>query len=211
MIVRRTFLHTGWQLACEQWLIPPATLGYSRLEWLSARVPGYVHLDLVEHRIVGHPFEELNELGSQWIAEQNWIYRTSFSFAPDPERPWRVLRFEGLDTVCAIHLNDAPIGEHDNMFVPLEIDVTDRLVPGTNELRIEFRSAVVTGNHRRAQYLAKEGLADDVLRFDDRAFVRKAQYMFGWDWGPRLTSPGIGGAVVLLEHRARILDIHLTQ
>ena len=28
------------------------------------------------------------------------------------------------------------------------------------------------------------------VRFDERSFVRKAQYMYGWDWGPRLVSAG---------------------
>jgi beta-mannosidase len=67
------------------------------------------------------------------------------------------------------------------------------------------------GLERRARYFEKEALREPILRFDDRAFVRKAQYMFGWDWGPRLVSAGICGEVSLIEHSGRLLDVHVLQ
>src|SRR5690606_25105019 len=47
--------------------------------------------------------------------------------------------------------------------------------------------------------------------FDERAFLRKAQYMFAWDWGPRLVSAGIWRSVELVEYAARLLDVHVRQ
>ena len=209
--LQATSLHQNWRFSERSWQPEGAKLGYGLLEWLPARVPGHVHLDLVENGVIGHPFERMQELGCQWVDERDWSYETSFEWQPSPELPQRSLRFEGLDTVCTVLLNGAAIGRHDNMFVPLELDVTSLLRPGKNLLRVDFESATRIGSERRGQYFEKEGLPIDTERFDERAFVRKSQYMFGWDWGPRLVSAGIWRPVSLIEHVARIQDVHVTQ
>ncbi|HEY8943532.1 MAG TPA: hypothetical protein VIM73_04685 [Polyangiaceae bacterium] len=210
-MLRRTFIHSGWQFSAKSWSNSPGKLGFSALEWLPAKVPGHVHLDLVENGVIAHPFDRMHELGCQWVDDADWIYRTSFEFSPDPASPHRILRFEGLDTVCSIWLNGERVAQHDNMFVPLELDVGARLRSGENSLSIEFESATRVGTERRARYLAEEGLPLNLVRFDDRAFVRKAQYMFGWDWGPRLVSAGVCAPVALLEFAARIVDVQCVQ
>lgn len=161
--------------------------------------------------IIGNPFEAMQELGCQWVGEQDWHYRRQFDFTPDPNRPRRVLRFEGLDTLVRVCLNGKLIAEHDNMFVALEIDVSDSLVAGTNELRLEFGSASRACNERREQYFKSAGLAPNTARFEPRAFLRKSQYMFGWDWGPCLISAGIWRPLALLEYRSRIIDVSVVQ
>ncbi|HEX5100679.1 MAG TPA: hypothetical protein VFV94_14315 [Polyangiaceae bacterium] len=210
-MVRRTPLHEGWQLACPHWLEAKGSLGYSRLEWLPAQVPGYVHTDLTAAGVIADPFVELKELGAQWIDAERWSYRTLFTFTPDAALPVRLLRFDGLDTIASVWLDGIKLGESENMFLALELDVSERLAPGTHELRIDFEPAVAVGRERRARYLASEGLAHDVVRFDERAFVRKAQYMYGWDWGPRLVSAGIWRPVTLIEHAGRLLDVAVEQ
>jgi beta-mannosidase len=180
------------------------------MEWLPASVPGHVHQDLVARGVIADPFEKMHELGSQWIDEEDWIYRTHFEVSPNPALPRRLLRFEGLDTVCRVVVDGELRTEHDNMFVPLEVDVSD-LSRGLHELRIEFESAPRVGRARRAAYFAQEGLADHTVRFMERAFVRKAQYMFGWDWGPRLASAGIWRPAALVEFAGRLLDVHVLQ
>jgi beta-mannosidase len=207
-------LNDGWQFAAASWLDAagaPGKLGFSRHEWLPARVPGHVHLDLVRHGIIADPFGARAELGCQWVDEQAWVFEKTIDFTPDPLLPRRVLRFEGVDTIARVYLDGELLAEHDNMFVPLEIDVTQKLARGSSRLRVELESAPRVGRERRARYLAQEGLPDDVARFDERAFVRKAQYMFAWDWGPRLTSAGIWRGVSLIEFAARLLDVHVLQ
>jgi beta-mannosidase len=210
-VPRSTSLDSGWEFAAKSWLEPPAKLAFSRLEWLPAEVPGHVHLDLMRHGIIADPFVALGELGCQWVDETDWTYRTEFDFAPDPDLPRRTIEFAGLDTVSSVYLNGELLGEHDNMFVPLSVDVSERLRPGKNELRVEFASAARIGRERRARYLADERLDDAIQRFDERAFVRKAQFMFGWDWGPRLVSAGIWRPVTLVEHAGRIRDLAVIQ
>ena len=210
-MLRRTPLNHGWQLACPRWLVPPARFGYSALEWLHATVPGSVHTDLLAAGVIADPFARRFELGCQWVDAECWVYKTHFTFTPDAALPRRVLRFDGLDTVASVWLDGEKIGEHDNMFVPLELDVSERLTPGVHELRVEFEPAITVGRERRARYLASEGLPSNVVRFDEQAFVRKAQYMFGWDWGPRLVSAGIWRPVTLVEHAGRLGDVLIEQ
>jgi beta-mannosidase len=185
--------------------------GFSKLEWLPAEVPGHVHLDLQRNGVISDPFQNLHELGQRWVDQEDWIYKNDFELTPSAALPHVVLRFSGLDTVCRIELNGELLAEHDNMFVPLEIDVTDRLRPGKNELSIHFSSAQKVGSERRARYFAQEKIAETTVRFDERAFVRKAQYMFGWDWGPRLISAGIWDKVELIQHAGRIKSVHAQQ
>ncbi len=204
-------MHEGWQLACPHWLEADGRRGYSELEWLPAQVPGYVHTDLTAAGVIADPFVERSELGAQWIDAERWSYRTLFTFTPDAALPVRLLRFDGLDTIASVWLDGIKLGESENMFLALELDVSERLAPGTHELRVDFEPAVAVGRERRARYLAGEGLARDVVRFDERAFVRKAQYMYGWDWGPRLVSAGIWRPVTLIEHAGRLLDVAIEQ
>ncbi len=203
--MRQTFLATGWEFRANQW---DKVIGTVRADWMPAMVPGHVHNDLVNNGVIADPHTLMNEIGAQWVDTTDWTYRTTFAWTADPTKPRQLLRFEGLDTVCEISLNGAKVGESDNMFVPLDIDVTGKLQEGSNDLVIEFRSAVNVGNERRAAHHAKYNVGD-VDRFDDRSFVRKAQYMFGWDWGPRLVSCGIWQPVSLFEYSTMIVDVEV--
>ncbi|MEA2553683.1 MAG: beta-mannosidase, partial [Fimbriimonadaceae bacterium] len=167
--------------------------------WRDAVVPGCIHLDLLRHGLIEDPFVRQNEKDCQWVDERDWSYRCVFDWKPDADLSFRVLFFAGLDTVCSVFLNGELIAEHDNMFRPLYVVLSERRKAGTHELRVDFQSASRVGRQRRAAYLAEQGLPEDVPNFDERAFVRKAQYMFGWDWAPRLVSCGIWKPVQLLE------------
>jgi beta-mannosidase len=204
-MLEKTFLHSNWEFAEKSW--PGGKVATVETGWLPAQVPGHVHLDLVANGIIADPFERMNELGCQWVDRTDWRYRTSFDWSPKDGCPNRVLRFDGLDTVCSIFLNGELVAEHDNMFVPLEVDVSNKLNEGSNELQIHFQSAARVGEERRAEYFTREGINPEVFNFTERAFVRKAQYMFGWDWGPRLVSCGIWKPVCLIEYASRITDV----
>jgi beta-mannosidase len=207
----RTYLSDGWEFIESQYDHPTANLGYSNPEWMSATVPGHIHLDLMEHGILPNPHERMYEVSAQWVDQTDWSYRCRFIWTADADLPNRVLKFEGLDTVCTILLNGEKIGENDNMFVPVEIDVTKTLREGENELRIDFKSAIKVGEARMAEFFKAEGLPERVERFEERTFVRKIQCMYGWDWGPRLVSAGIWKPVQLVEFNARITHLSSTQ
>src|SRR5512135_2389556 len=118
-MVRTSHLNENWEFSCKSWSPAGSKLGFSVHEWRSACVPGHVHADLVRHGIIADPFVALHELGCQWVDEQDWSYRTEFDVELDPRLPRRLLRFEGLDTVCEVRLNGEVVANHDNMFLAL--------------------------------------------------------------------------------------------
>ena len=178
-------------------------------DWLPAQVPGHVHLDLVENSIIQHPYFGMSELGCQWVDEADWEYRTNFELGPlTTER--RVLRLGGLDTLATVMIDGVEVGRFKNMFIPVEIDLAG-CTEGEHELVVRFQAALPEARRRRAAYFAQEGLKEETGCFYPRVFMRKAQYMFGWDWGPELVSCGIWQPVEILEFDARITDVHVRQ
>jgi beta-mannosidase len=186
--------------------------------WIPATVPGYIHQDLERAGAIGNPYYRMQEIGAHWIDEADWTYRTTFTvdaarFASRGEHGRHFLRFESLDTIARVFLNETLIASVENGLVPHRFDVTETLRAGENALRIEFDSALRVGQARADEYLG-DGTStrgsQSYFNFGPRAFVRKPQYMFGWDWGPELVSCGIAGNVELITVPvAEITDVRI--
>jgi len=159
--------------------------------WLSAKVPGTIHLDLMEHKLIPDPFKDDNEKKVQWVENEDWEYHTTFTVTPKELENQNInLVFNGLDTFSEIYLNGKLLRKTDNMFRKWEIPVKEYLKSGDNLLQVNFKSAVTVGKElaKRIPFTMPES---------PRSFVRKAQYQFGWDWGPRLVTAGIWKEVKL--------------
>jgi beta-mannosidase len=195
---QRIVLHSPWYF---KELHPRGNSECSDLDWLPAEVPGNVHLDLVRAGVIEDPYRRLHERGCAWVDETDWVYQTTFQVEELPANP--LLVFNGLDTIAEISLNGVHLASTDNMFIPHEISVGDRLQVGENRLEVIFRSALRIGRQRQQDWMISH--PNDTLRrphwfvWGPRSFVRKAQYMYGWDWGPELVSCGIWREVVLLS------------
>ncbi|MEY8759327.1 beta-mannosidase [Chryseobacterium tongliaoense] len=174
--------------------------------WLPAKVPGTVHTDLISNKIIPDPFKDENEKKVQWIENEDWDYQTVFRIsAKELENQNIDLVFNGLDTFSEIYLNGKLLQKTDNMFRTWKIPVKQHLKSGENTLQIKFRSAVNTGKE-----LA--GKVSFTVPESPRSFVRKAQYQFGWDWGPRLVTAGIWKDVQLsFWNNAKIENIKIEQ
>jgi len=106
-------------------------------KWRKAKVPGCVHLDLMENGLIPDPFVGENELEVQWVEKEDWIYRRKFQVGKEFLKYSSIyLEFEGIDTFSEIYLNGKKIGETDNMFIAWEFNVKDLLVEGENELEV---------------------------------------------------------------------------
>lgn len=188
-------LHSGWQFR-------KAGSG----EWLPADVPGMVHLDLLRNRKIPDPFHGSNEAGLQWIEKEDWEYRTSFVCDSAVLQHSRLdLVFDGLDTFASVYVNDSLLLKADNMFRTWRVDCKSELKSGRNELRIVFQSAYKKG-------LALSKHLHLTLPGDEKVFVRKAQYQFGWDWGPRFVSCGVWRGVRLEAwDDARLMSVSVKQ
>nr|WP_313030500.1 sugar-binding domain-containing protein [Soonwooa sp.] len=144
------------------------------------------------HKIIPDPFLDENEKKVQWIENEDWEYRSHYTIT---NKEWsnlnKVLIFEGLDAFSEIHINGRPLTKTLNMFAPEVVYLSDYLREGENVLTIRFTSGVKEGKE-----LAKE--IPFQLCESPRSLVRKAQYQFGWDWGPRLVTAGIWKDVKLI-------------
>lgn len=168
--------------------------------WLSATVPGTVHIDLMNHGLIPDPFIGKNDTLVQWVEEKDWEYRTWFR-APRSLREMDAvkLQFEGLDTYAEVFLNGHKILESSNMFLGHEIDVKDFLTAGRNELVVYFHSPVKRGLEKMRQlpYILQATSEQAPEAERTSIFSRKAPFQFGWDWGPRLVTSGVWRPVTL--------------
>ena len=171
-----------------------------------ATIPGTVHTDLAKNGLIADPFFGSNEKEVQWVENETWVYETTINLQEKQVNQKSLsLIFEGLDTYAKVYLNNQLIIEADNMFRRWEIPVKPIIKQGKNQLRIVFEPAVA-----KAKALAKT--LPYTLPGDDRVFVRKAPYQFGWDWGPRLVTCGIWKNAYLISHsEARLTNIQLKQ
>ena len=76
------------------------------------------------------------------------------------------------------------------MFRTWKVDVKKLLKIGQNKLEISFLSAVNKGKEAAKKLTY-------ILPGDEKVFTRKAQYHFGWDWGPRFVTAGVYKKVML--------------
>jgi len=173
--------------------------------WLPASAPGVVQLDLMAAGRIPDPFLGLNENQVQWVGERDWLYRCSFEAAPETLSQAQVeLCFDGLDTYATVWLNGQSILVSDNMFVPQRVPVKGQLRAGRNELQFLFESALRRGKAIEAQ-LGQRALWNGD---SSRLYVRKAQYHYGWDWGPTLMTAGPWREVRLEAYQARLAELH---
>lgn len=176
-------------------------------EWMSARVPGTVHQDLLDHGRLPDPFYGMNEQKVQWVEKEDWLYRTVFTVTADQlksDAAW--LTLEGLDTYADVYLNGSLLLKADNMFVGHKLAVKDVLREGENRLMIRFRSPV----EETAPQWDTDGFnypADnDHSEKRMSVYTRKAPYSYGWDWGIRLATSGIWRPVKLTFCNGAAID-----
>ncbi len=173
--------------------------------WLPASVPGTVHQDLLAAGRIPDPFVGLNENEVQWVGEADWLYRCAFDLDTALLDAGQLdLCLDGLDTFATVWLNGQQVLTSDNMFVPQRLPVAELLRPGENELRLLFESALRRGQQRQAEYSVLTAWNGDFSRL----YVRKAQYAFGWDWGPCLITAGPWLPIRLEAYTRRIDEIH---
>jgi len=173
-------------------------------EWMPATIPGFVHLDLYNNDIIDDPFYRDNENKLQWIEEKSWEYKTEFTLDSEFLKNNSIaLNFSGIDTYADVYLNDSLIKTCDNFFVSHSIELSSYLKLN-NQLRFVFKPTVDL-----AKQLSDKSPFD--LPGEERVYVRKPQFHFGWDWGPKLIGCGITEEVKLVaSNTAQISDFYVS-
>jgi beta-mannosidase len=204
----RMNLHEGWKFKQVR--------GYN---WYPAKVPGVVHTDLLNIKLIDDPFFRLNERNMQWIDKEDWLYETIFDVEDTLlERNNISIKFDGLDTYANVTLNGENIISADNMFREWKADVKSLLKLKGNKLQVYLHSPINKGirlwDALPFPYQSSNDQSENGGVFNKKVSVvtRKAGYHYGWDWGPRLVTSGIWRPVYLEAwDDARINDVHYTQ
>ena len=158
--------------------------GVDTLKWQKASVPGNVFTDLLSHKIIKNPFIKTNEDSMQWVSKKDWEYKTSFTLTEEILNKENIeLKFDGLDSYASIYINDSLIGTTNNAFRTWSINIKKNVKP-KNELKVIFKNfdEIETKKEQKNPYKLPEG---------KRVYTRKAQFQYGWDWGPKINTSGI--------------------
>ncbi|HJC44075.1 MAG TPA: glycoside hydrolase family 2 protein, partial [Candidatus Mediterraneibacter gallistercoris] len=194
----RTELNRDWRMRCM-----------SGGDWQSAVVPGTVYTDLLRNGDMEDPYWKDNEDSACALMEDDYDYECRF--VPDEammRSRTRLLKFDGLDTCASVYLNGELLGEPCNMHRIWEYDVTDSLREGENLLNVQFHSPL----RYIAQAYKKYGNIGNDDTYEGFMHLRKAHYMFGWDWGAHLPDAGIFRSVSLLGiEEGRIGSVYIRQ
>ncbi|MFC3803969.1 glycoside hydrolase family 2 protein [Cohnella sp. GCM10012308] len=206
--MKRQSLNEAWRVkACE------LHVGADELErvlldndgWLAADLPCDVRMPLIREGIIEEPLTANHCFDSEWVERRSWWFRKSFRVdeADLADACVAELALESLDCEADLFLNGRRLGHHRSAFYPFSRDVKAWLRAGDNELVVRL----TTGSELHSEAdVAKLKNTIGMEGFNGRGeagriMLRKPQYVFGWDWGPRLASCGIMGNAALRFHR----------
>lgn len=193
--VTEQLLHSQWQFK-----------NVKDEQWLPATVPGTVHTDLYKNKKIPDPFFADYEKSLQWIEKEDWEYKTIIILnSSDLSYEHINLVFDGIDTYAEIFVNGNKMLSANNMFRQWEVDAKKSLKVGSNTIRLLFSSAVNKANSEAKKLNYK-------LPGDEKVFTRKAQFQYGWDFGPRFVTCGIWKEVKLVKwNRLKIENCQYVQ
>ncbi|KAK9319317.1 galactose-binding domain-like protein [Lipomyces orientalis] len=171
--------------------------------WLPVnKVPSMVHQDLIDNQKLCDSFIGLNEIKAEWLSVPSGDLRCNSRI---------ILAFDGLDTLAHVRLDGETVLKSNNMFRSYRADVTDIVKKKSEDhkfyLDVELDCAFLKAReielaHPEHRWITFNGEPA-------RMALRKAQYHWGWDWGPRLMPSGIWKPVRLEIYSARIVDVRV--
>ncbi|MBP5540460.1 MAG: hypothetical protein J6X88_02310 [Bacteroidales bacterium] len=200
-LVLLPFLLAGCATRTEQVMLTDWVVDYGGKEY-PARVPGFVHTDLMANGIIPDPYYGTNEDSVRWVGECKWTYTLHLDRSRLPKGDTLWIVFEGLaghaDVVfygaaCPGGVGLTEIHEADNMFVEYAYPLPDF----AEDIMVQFYP--LYDSCLEAEY----GIALP----DRRAFTRIAPYQQGWDWGPKMPTCGIWKPVYVTRRKPEIPGI----
>ncbi|MCP4754461.1 MAG: glycoside hydrolase family 2 protein [Proteobacteria bacterium] len=183
--------------------------GTTEETWIPAIVPGSVYGDLLAAGKIADPFYRDNEIEIKKLSEYDYEYDREFLVDDDLYNSDRlVLSCEGLDTLAEIEINGNLVAKTNNMHRSYEFDIKNVIKKGENHICLVFRSPL--------EYITRKNEENPLWGTPDAvagiSHLRKAHYMFGWDWGPTLPDMGIWRHIGIKGFdSARLDDVYVSQ
>lgn len=169
--------------------------------WIPIAVPGDLYRALIAAGRLADPYAGRNEADAAWVRDRTWWWHAPIDLA-EPQAGERIeLLFEGLDTFADIYLDGVLLGRADNMFRSWRFDLAGAAA-GRHDLALCFHptAAMVAGAP-----LPAWGTFTDRISRSRRTLMRKAQFGWGWDWGPDLPTVGIWQPVRIERRRSAVV------
>ena len=186
-----------WELSFAEQPYKPARTpkDFSLLEGvktISAKVPGNVEIDLVNAGIEVDPRKGDNVYKYRKYESYQWMYSRTFQSPKLAKGQRAYIKFEGIDTLADIFVNNKLVASPENMFLAFDYDITDLLNPnGENKIDVILRSVAIESTKYDA--ICGGGVANRT----ELVHIRKAPASFGWDIHPRLLTAGLWRPVSL--------------
>ena len=173
-------------------------------------VPGTVISHMLQNKLIEDPYWRCNEYAVRELMGKDYLYGRSFSVSEeDLEFSGAELVCAGIDTIASILINGRLAAETRDMHRTYRFPVKEYLRVGENRIEVLFHSPL--------EFVRKEDEENDIFYastgcIHGNAALRKAHYMFGWDWGPQLPDMGIFRDIVIeYFNGAKIQDVHIRQ
>jgi beta-mannosidase len=160
-------------------------------------LPCDAHMPLVRDGIIKDPVVADYCYACEWMERKSWWFRREFTVsAGDLARQGARLVLESLDLFADVFINGKFAGSHESAHYPFTADVKDLLREGSNSLLVRLTAGPERIAKEDYDYIADYVCTEYELERGDRgektrSFLRKPQYVYGWDWGPRVASIGI--------------------
>ena len=171
-------------------------------------LPCDVRMALMDAGRIDDPLVGVNFRDQLWVERRSWWFEKRFQWSGEAHD--RVeLTLDRLDWGADIFLNGIHLGRHDSVFYPFVADVGAQLKAGENQLVVRLTcglEGVTDADVAELDWQACTEASNGCPERGDhrRAFLRKPAYAFGWDWGPRVATCGIGSAHIQAHDGAAV-------
>ena len=162
-------------------------MDYENYKGLECTVPCDMYSVLLKYGYIPDPYYGTNEEILFDYSKKDCTFYTDFALSENELKKEKIdIVFYGLDTICDIYLNGVLLGSVMNMHRKYEFDIKG-LAKENNTLRLEFKSPV----NYFYEMENKHHLYMDLGSTVGACHLRKAFYMSGWDWAPKLPNMSI--------------------
>ncbi|MBK7232699.1 MAG: hypothetical protein IPH93_10655 [Saprospiraceae bacterium] len=153
--------------------------------WKSCNLPNSIYNILNSDGFIENPYWQDQEVKIAWVDEQTWLFRTRFDLDTALLNSSTIeSEFEGLDGYAEIYLNHSKILVADNSFRNWRTECKNLLLEKNNLLEIRFNPTLAYAKQKYSELAYP-------LPGSERVMLRKPQFLFGWDFGPKMTGCAI--------------------